>query len=839
VAPYPIVLSNTSVTRKEVDMHPTYVFRILVILLLALSTARAQGLRLQVEMENPIRLHSFTKTQSLFVSEGERSFLYDLNTGKKLYELKQENYEPKGLLSVIGDKFLVSSEKEINCYDIASGRRLWARNYHDIDQEYFASLVQAENPLVLLYGGVLLVIDPSTGNEIWYQTFKFNAGVSVNFKILNKQKKFFALLEDDKIAVYDLATGKQLGEVGEFEISSTMVEKKYSYYSLTADERYGIFLLDEHVAVMDFAQNKEVGRVEISYDSDVSPIVPTEAGCVVLGKKKIVFVNAKTGALSEVPASVGDFRTYQIMTVGGREVLVAGLKDAMFALDLAGGKVLWQTKDDDPNFEGYAHRYIKAEGNSVIFTYNNTGMSIGTDLFLMSVDAFTGKLNYKIPVANSGQAIMGLQRTMANFVANNEGTTSDFGYDNIGFDYSFLEYNGNLVLAIASPHEMHLPEKRTGGGEGVCVIDPKTGRVLFADYLALSYEVAEQRTGANINVQEPILERDKLVLVGNEFCAVWDLSSMKRMWLSEKLFENASKDIAVIDNVLYIKFGYRRMDVKLTKEPAAFFANYGLKVEEAWDEKPYAIAAYDLLSGKRLWIVETKEDPGFATYLRPMMGSYHAPTKRLYFSGETGVFALQMRRDGGKYDWTYDLAANGLGKIPLEESYAMKEFPIGEWQSSYSFSGGALYRTDEAELGGAGYDDFQKEARDAYDYLTFSSAGTVWGVTATKCLRFAPVKENFLVIADKGIALVNSGDGRTVWKSAWEYDQEGLQLLPVVLGDKLVYCLDRKLTSISMANGSKRLQVEESKRPHFIFSPDGKHIVTIDDDGEVIKGYEL
>ena len=70
VAPYPTVLSNTSVTRKEVDMHPTYVFRIIIILLLALSTARAQGLRLQVEMENPIRLHSFTKTQSLFVSEG-------------------------------------------------------------------------------------------------------------------------------------------------------------------------------------------------------------------------------------------------------------------------------------------------------------------------------------------------------------------------------------------------------------------------------------------------------------------------------------------------------------------------------------------------------------------------------------------------------------------------------------------------------------------------------------------------------------------------------------------------------------------------------------------------
>jgi hypothetical protein len=362
---------------------------------------------------------------------------------------------------------------------------------------------------------------------------------------------------------------------------------------------------------------------------------------------------------------------------------------------------------------------------------------------------------------------------------------------------------------------------------------------LFADYLELSDAVSDQRSGANINVKDPILEGDKLVLIGNRSCGVWDLSSMKRLWLGEKLYENSPKDVAVIDDVLYLKSGYRFMNVELTTKEAALFANYGLKVEEVWDEKPYTIAAYDLLTGKRLWIVETKEDPGFETHFSPMKNAYHPPTKRLYCSGETGIFPLQLRRDGGKYDWTYDLTANGLGKMPLEESFAIKEFPIGEWHSSYSVSDNALWRTDQAQLGGVDYADFQEEANDAYDHLTFSSAGTVWGVTATKCLRFVPFKKDFLVFANKGIALVSGANGTTMWKSPWEYDRENLQLLPSVAGDKLIYCLNRKLTSISLSSGSRRFQAEESKRPHFMFSPDGKHIVTIDDDGELIKGYEL
>jgi hypothetical protein len=47
------------------------------------------------------------------------------------------------------------------------------------------------------------------------------------------------------------------------------------------------------------------------------------------------------------------------------------------------------------------------------------------------------------------------------------------------------------------------------------------------------------------------------------------------------------------------------------------------------------------------------------------------------------------------------------------------------------------------------------------------------------------------------------------------------------------------LTDIDMNNGSVRFEAKESKRPHFIVSPGKKYIVSLDEDGKIIKGYEL
>jgi hypothetical protein len=550
-------------------------------------------------------------------------------------------------------------------------------------------------------------------------------------------------------------------------------------------------------------------------------------------------MNNQNGSLSEVPVSVGDFRTYDIMTVGTKEILLAGLKNSMFAVDLAAGTILWQSKKDDPNFEGFAHRYVKVEGNNILFTHNNTGFSVGTDLFLMSVDAFTGKLNYKVPVANCKQAIMGFQRMMSGASSKIDGTRNDFGYDNIGFNYSSFEQNGNLIFAIVSPYGMRIPEKRTDGGEGICVIEPKTGKILFSDYVELSKETSAQRKPGDYWVRPPFINENNIILVGDGSIAVWDLSALKRCWFSQKTIKSNPMDAAVIDNVLYIKFGIRAMNVNLSKDAGGLFADYGLNIEESWSEEPFGFSAYDMNGGALLWSTETAEDPGFLSTAFSFKNDYNIASKRLYFADEENLYALQLYRGGGKYDWTYKFGANGVGSIPLKEIYAIKEFPIGEVNVGYSAIGTTAYRSETTNIGGSEYQNFQEEIADAYDYLKYTSGGTVWGVAAKKCLGFMPREKNILLLANKGIALVEVASGKTMWKTEWPYNQDNVQFLPKVLQDKMIYCVDRQLKSISIIDGSIRFQIKESKRPHFILSPDNKYLISIDEEGKVIKGYEL
>jgi outer membrane protein assembly factor BamB len=813
-----------------------------IAILLSIFFARigfAQGLKFQVELDNPAKFYSYVHAQSVFISEGEKSMLVDLKSGKNIYELKVEDYQEKGLLKIIDNKFLVSSTKTINCYDVSTGQLLWAKEYHDIEQEYFTEVVKIGNTLLLRYGGVLLAVDIASGNELWYQIIKLNHKANPNFIMLKEQNKILAFLEDDKVGLYDFKTGAQLYEGKEYEVSSTLKEKSYPWMFVTKDERYGVFLLDANAAVINFTENKETARTEISYDTDIPPVLTTAKGCLVLGKKKIVFMNEQNGRLVEVPVAVGDFRTYEIMIAGNKEILLAGLKNSMLAIDLIEGKVLWQTKKDDPDYEGFAHQYIKAQSNNLIFTYNNTGWSIGTDLFLMSVDALTGKLNYKVPVANCKQAIMGFQRMMAGAVSKSDGTKNDFGYDNIGFNYSWFEQNNNIVIAIVSPYGMRVPDKRTDGGEGICIVDPVTGKIVFSDYLELSETTSAQRKPGDYWVRPPFISGNNIILAGDRSIAVWDLNTMKRSWFDQNMLKSSPMDAVVLEDVLYIKSGVRAMNVKLSEDAGGLFGGVGMNVEEGWSEEPFGFSAFNMSDGKLLWSANTNEDPGFLSEKFSLKNDYDAAAKRLLFADEENLYALQLRKDGGKYDWIYKFGENGLGNISLKKCYAIKEFPIGEVNVGYSTMGTSLYRSETSEIGGTEYGNFQEEIADAYDYITYKSGYTIWGAAAKKCLGFFSKNKNILIAANKGIALIDGSTGKTLWKKDWSYDQDNVQLLPIELESNLVYCIDGQLTVIAIGSGAVRIEVKESKRPHFIVSPNKKYIISIDEEGKMIKGYEL
>ena len=225
-----------------------------------------------------------------------------------------------------------------------------------------------------------------------------------------------------------------------------------------------------------------------------------------------------------------------------------------------------------------------------------------------------------------------------------------------------------------------------------------------------------------------------------------------------------------------------------------------------------------------------------------MQNNYDSTSKRLYFADEENIYALQMRADGGKYDYTFNLGKNGLGEMAFKKTYAIQEWPIGAVHTSVSVSGGYGYTTTTTttttEIGGQEYDRFISEQEEADATCQYKGWGsTIWGATAKKTLRAVYVGTHIFAIGQEAIALINAADGNVIWKHKWDYDPKSIQYVPKILNDKIVYCLDRQMTCVDLNNGETLWQNKEAKRPIFFNAPNEKFLYVIDE--EEIRGYEL
>jgi hypothetical protein len=804
--------------------------------------ATAQVPKWKLDVGEQIKDYSFLKDgKFLFLSNYEYSWLFDAATGSKVYELRVKNWEKKGVHTLVGEKFLIGTDDDLQCYDALTGKLIWKQEYAKISQDDYRDLDWLGNITVIRYEDVHIGINLSDGKEIWRTKIKYNGDVSKkggwNYKKLEKQSLLLVLLDDDKLGLYQFSDGKEVFNTKDFEISSKLLEKDRKWSYISPDERYLVFMLDEQVAVVDAVDKKEVKRIPIKYDTDFETVMPTDLGCAILGKDKVVFFNDSTASLVEVKAEVGDFRTYEVVKIEGKDIFIAGLSDAMFAIDLAEGKILWESKKEDPSFDGYAHRYLKVDGNNVLITYAAGSGGDGSNLHLLCIDALTGKVNYRTPALfNSKIYIPAWTRALNKFVLGTlAGQKPTFGYENMGFEYTTNEVEGNFVFALVATNKLQNPETKDEPGDGVVIVDPKTGQILFKDYVRASdYTYKQPQTPKEM---KPLLVGTKMFLLGDESLAGYDLAAKKRLWFSEKTLKGVPLDAMVIDDVLYIKFGGKKFEVKLTP-PSGIFGYLGMEVKDQWDEDPYGFAAYDANTGKQLWRIETKVDPGFLTPNFSLKNNYDSTSKRLYFADEGNIYALQMRADGGKYDYTVNLDKAGIGEMPFKKTYAIQEWPIGSVSTSVQVGMYSTTYTTTSEVGGEDYGKFissTEEADAACQYKGWAS--TIWGATAKKCLRAVYSGTHIFAMGSDAIALINAVDGKVVWKHAWDYDAKAIQYVPKIMNGKLIYCLDRQLTCVDFEKGETLWQQKEAKRPIFFNAPSEKYLYVIDE--EDIRGYEL
>ena len=92
------------------------------------------------------------------------------------------------------------------------------------------------------------------------------------------------------------------------------------------------------------------------------------------------------------------------------------------------------------------------------------------------------------------------------------------------------------------------PDTKEEPGDGVVIVDPKTGQIIFKDYVRVSdYTYTQPQLPKEM---KPLLVESKMFLIGDESIAVYDISDKKRIWFSEKTLQGVPREAMLVDNVL-------------------------------------------------------------------------------------------------------------------------------------------------------------------------------------------------------------------------------------------------------------------------------------------------
>ena len=544
-------------------------------------------------------------------------------------------------------------------------------------------------------------------------------------------------------------------------------------------------------------------------------------GCAVFTKDKLVHFNFQNGTTTEINVPFADIRSMQSYVVNGKDILLISLKDKMIAIDPVEAKVVWQSKEADPNFEGFAHRYVLQDGSRAIIAYNrprDSGSDQGTYLYLMGLNLLTGSVEYKTPVAlgkkvvSHGGGLLGsigrVYLAAATLGLSEAMRGADFGYSDIGFEYDITQMDNNLVVGIVTSAEMLNPDTRSGSGEGFCAVDIKTGAVVYKNYFPVLDEDEKKSSTA-------VVEGNTVYCTGKDRLLAFDFSTGKKLWTLEKELDGVQvADLTLIDGLLYAKFGKKEYSVVFLRGDHSYEAYMNNQVKDdkidfkkETNDTPYGFMAIDPSAGKILWRIETNEDPslaqgsfglnsqsasfsfhslvlGFGGYsdggrslvVKPFdfQKSYSPTAKEIYFSDLEKIYALRLGRDGGKIRWESSLKKNDVGAIDFEKAFA------------YS----------------------RKR-------------------NLTQPLRVEVANGQIVAYGPDGIAAFDPSNGNAKWKHDWSYDWQKIKFTPEVLGNKLMYCVDRKLTRIDLATGALDWQVKVEKETHLYPTPDDSFLIAL------------
>lgn len=834
--------------------------KIRVILVLAfISTAFslfAQAPKWKVELSDPVKINDFVgKGKYLFLANKEYAWCFDAATGTKKWETEIDDFNSKGPQRLIGDLYVVAVDDKLTGYDALTGKVKWQREYSDISQDDYTDLSFLDDVCVIRYGSTHIGVDLATGKENWRQEISYNQKVlekgGYNFVVRKKQGKMMVFDNDENLNVYDIRTGKLLATFGNSEPEYDVVKAGKEWVYEDSTERYNLILMDGFTSLIDLDRNREVIRHEMDIDEDRLFVLPTKQGMAVMGKDQVAHFRFASGKVNNVPIDVSSYRSFFSFTVNGTDLAFFSQEDGGFVVDVTNEKLLWKNEDIPELNDGYAHRLVGMDGENAIFTIAVSSLAKRNRLQVASINLLTGKVNYSHYVARSENYIPGIGRTMVGIskaLSGEAGAQSnstnrgmriiDDSYDNIGISYEYFDYNGNIVIALRTKANMQNPETGDRGGEGFFAFEPKTGKVAYKDYFRCSDEGSGGMEPKVVAPQGNVVSNGKgiVFMPGEDKIIAFDLNSGKRLWTQDKL-EAKPTSLALIDGTIYAQLGAQDYDVLLEKN--------SIKFKEYNEDEPFGYAAIDPKDGKILWRIELPMASGVNMPDFSIINYYNPKTKQLYLSDDEKLYALKLTSDSkGAFDWVIELEKSKIGEMPYKKTYAVTETYIGSRPRSYTSStylGGGYTLETTTTYGGIEPDkqmEFLDEAGSAELTTVYTSFwGNIWGVSARRCLRIIAANGKIFAMGTKGAVYLEASTGKPIWEHEWEYDYEAVDYVPRIIGNNLVYCMDRKLACVDMTTGKEKWSVKEGKKSKFFLSEDEKSMFSINE--EVVSGYEL
>jgi outer membrane protein assembly factor BamB len=793
-----------------------YFYSLLIVLVSNLLFAQQNKLSWKAELQDDVKkIQPIQNGKYIFLWADEYAWLYENVTGKKIWSVKIKEYSEKAVHQLINDSlYLVANEDTLECYNVLANTMVWKKSYLKIEQDRFLGLKVIDSTLLFHFKEIDVAVNLESGKEMWRIPLAYERSLTengtVNFIPLPKSGKYLAFLDNDECTLISLTNGKKLLSIPKAEPNSDLIKQKRVWYYIEPDEHFAAVMLDKNFLVINLDSNRIVAQRSIDISDQYNVFLSTATGCAVIGEEKLIHVNCLNNIVSETPIDLDELRNIIVAQTDSGTVGIINQKNKLSALNLENGKLLWQTAPKSIAVNGFVHRMVARDSNNIIVTYIDPTDDL--KLYLMSINALTGEINYRTNVAHADES---LPKRILPLPAVSETRSVSFGFEDIGFDYtvSIDSGNGTAKILIYTTSEMIEPNSKKEGGEGLIIVHLEDGKILTKNYMkiadGMSFEGGLSALAKSMSVGNVLLLPGKKNLVALNA----ETGTIRWMLIEQDLGGSYVFDMALIDSILYVKTGGFKQEFTYDqkKEKAV--------VKKIWEEDDYLLLAVDTSSGKIYWKKEFKSDPGriFHDY---SLAHYSKDGKQLFFGSEKFLYSLALfpaKRDS--INWLFEFSDSGIGKMNYDDLFLQSTY----WSSEQFLS---------ADSSGFGNDSL----------ITLSSSekiGESFTHSISKIIHVNYSKNNnrLLLVGEDGIASVNPINGKRLWYYEWEFSAKAVHHRPMILKDNIFYFIDGKISLINVDSGKIVWQSKLDKENSVFIMPDRSSIIAIEKD--VVSGFVI